>query len=74
MNTNQRLRSQTATNSAVEPMTVNQKEAAELLGVSSRTVYNLRKRGEIEPLPQFTRPRYSVEALKAAFGKQDDAA
>lgn len=73
MNAHHKLRNQQSTE-LHPPLTVNQQEAAELLGVSTRTVYNLRKRGVIKPLPQFTRVRFSVEELKAAFGKQDDAA
>lgn len=59
---------------ADEPITVNQKDAAKLVGVSEKTLYNLRQEGKPKSLPQFKSVRYSVEALKAAFGKQDDAA
>lgn len=57
-----------------EPLTVNHKEAAQLLGVSERTLYELRKNGKIKALPQFKSVRYSVAQLRKTFEEQDDAA
>ncbi|RAK01645.1 helix-turn-helix domain-containing protein [Aliidiomarina maris] len=57
-----------------QPLTMNHKEAAQLLGISERTLYDLRKAGVVKRLPQFKSTRYSVAQLRKTFEEQSDAA
>lgn len=43
---------------------VNQKKAAEMLGVSSITLWRWRNEGRVNALPQFKTPKYSVAELQ----------
>lgn len=43
---------------------LNQKQAAELLGVSSITLWRWRNEGRVNALPQFKTPKYSVAELQ----------
>lgn len=43
---------------------VNQKKAAEMLGVSSITLWRWRNEGRVNALPQFKTPMYSVAELQ----------
>lgn len=43
---------------------VNQKKAAEMLGVSSITLWRWRNEGRVHALPQFKTPKYSVAELQ----------
>lgn len=51
-------------------LTVNQKTAAKMLGVSSVTLWKWRRDGLIQSLPNFNTPRYSVAQLKAIAGEK----
>ena len=48
----------------VQPLFVNQKNAALLLGVCTRTLRNWEKENRISRASKFKSPRYSVEQLK----------
>lgn len=43
---------------------VNQKTAAQMLGVSSITLWRWRNEGRVHALPQFKTPKYSVAELQ----------
>jgi len=43
---------------------LNQKKAAEMLGVSSITLWRWRNEGRVQALPQFKTPKYSVADLQ----------
>lgn len=43
---------------------VNQKKAAEMLGVSSITLWRWRNEGRVTALPQFKTPKYAVADLQ----------
>ncbi len=43
---------------------VNQKKAAEMLGVSSITLWRWRNEGRVQALPQFKTPKYAVADLQ----------
>ena len=43
---------------------LNQKKAAEMLGVSSITLWRWRNEGRVNALPQFKTPKYSVAELQ----------
>ena len=45
-------------------LTVNQKKAAEMLGMSNSTFWRRKKEGVIKPVPWHKSPRYSVEELQ----------
>lgn len=48
----------------VQPLFVNQKQAAAMLGVTTRTIHNWEKENRISRASKFKSPRYSVEQLK----------
>jgi DNA-binding XRE family transcriptional regulator len=48
----------------IQPLFVNQQQAAALIGVTTRTILNWEKENRIHRCPQFKSPRYSVEQLK----------
>ena len=47
-----------------EPLLVDEREAARLLSCSTRTLYNLRKRGELPAIKIGEAVRYDVEDLR----------
>ena len=51
-------------NVQIEPLTVNAKEAARLLGICERTLRTLTKCGELPVVRIMTRVLYSVEDLR----------
>jgi len=51
-------------NIQMEPLTVNAKEAARLLGICERTLRTLTKSGELPVVRIMTRVLYSVEDLR----------
>jgi len=51
-------------NIQIEPLTVNAKEAARLLGICERTLRTLTKSGELPVVRIMTRVLYSVEDLR----------
>ena len=51
-------------NVQIEPLTVNAKEAARLLGICERTLRTLTKSGELPVVRIMTRVLYSVEDLR----------
>lgn len=55
----------------VEPLAVNSKQAATLLGVSERTVFNLARGGKIACKKVGWRSLYSVASLKAFLESPD---
>ena len=55
----------------VERLTVNTAEAAEMLGVSARTVFQMTKAGKLPHKRLGTRVVYSIEALKRFVNESD---
>ena len=51
-------------NVQIEPLTVNAKEAARLLGICERTLRTLTRNGELPVVRIMTRVLYSVEDLR----------
>jgi hypothetical protein len=56
------------------PMLVAEREAGRLLGVCPKTVFNLRKAGELTAVKIGTRTLYDVSDLKAFIARQKSAA
>lgn len=48
----------------MQALILNQKKAAEMLGVSSITLWRWRNEGRVNALPQFKTPKYSVAELQ----------
>jgi len=57
----------------IEPLAVNGKNAAKMLGVSERTVFNLARQGKIACKKVGWRSLYPVASLKAFLETPDDA-
>ena len=55
----------------IEPLAVNGKQAAQLLGVSERTIFNLARDGKIACKKVGWRSLYSVAVLKAFLEMPD---
>ena len=55
----------------VEPLAVNSKQAAKLLGVSERTIFNLARDGKIACKKVGWRSLYSIASLKAFLESPD---
>lgn len=53
-----------------QPVIVNQTQAAELLGVTTRTLWNWEQKKLVNRLPQFASPRYSRAQLEALAANQ----
>ena len=56
---------------SIERLTVNVAEAAEMLGVSARTVFQLTKANKLPPKRLGNRVVYSIEALKRFINEPD---
>lgn len=56
------------------PLIVNQKTAAELLGVKSITVWRWWREGRINRLPQFKAARYSMAELQRITSQMEQEA
>lgn len=48
----------------MQPLILNQKQAAAMLGVSSITLWRWRSEGRVNALPQFKTPKYAVADLQ----------
>jgi excisionase family DNA binding protein len=57
-----------------EKLLITEREAAELLSVSERTLFNLRRAGEIDAVQLRGCVRYSVAALQEYIAKQAGSA
>ena len=58
--------------SQVEPLAVSSKDAAKMLGVSERTVFNLAQAGKIACKKVGWRSLYPISSLKAFLETPDD--
>lgn len=53
-----------------QPLIVNKTQAAQILGVTTRTLWNWEQKKLVNRLPQFASPRYSVAQLQALAANQ----